>query len=117
MKCIQKCPQTSRLLFLPVHLLSKIVQSRWILWNSTVSINLHLLAGEDVAVHKELTHELLPIIYIQVAVALERVAKRAALCHGGLHASHEEMTHFCELSHVLHISLRGTVHKPEVTCV
>lgn len=91
----------------PVHLLPKVVQSRRALWDAVISINLHLLACQNMAIQEELTHELFPVIHVQVAVALQRVAELAARCHDALHAIHEEVAHVCQVGHVLHVSLRG----------
>lgn len=91
---------------LPVHLLPKVVQCRRVLWDAIVSINLHLLAGQKVAIQEKLTHELFPVIHVQVAVAFQRVTELTAHCHDTLHAVHEEVTHVCQVSHVLHVSLR-----------
>lgn len=96
-------------LYPPVHLLPKVIQSWRALGDTVVSVTLCLLAAENVTVQQELTHELLPVVHIKVAVALQRVAKLAARCHDALHSFHEQMAHVRQISHVLHVSLRGHV--------
>lgn len=105
MLTLYMCAHTLLEHYPPVYLLPKVVQCWRALWDSIVTINLHLLAGENVAIQEELTHELLPVVYIQVAVALQRVTKLTACCHDDLHTLHEEVTHVCQVSHVLHVSL------------
>ncbi|TNN81596.1 hypothetical protein EYF80_008042 [Liparis tanakae] len=85
----------------------ELLQAWWVLWDAFLSVN--LVAGDHVAVQKEVAYELLPVVHIQVAVTLQRVAKLAARCHDALQALHQEMTHVGQVNHVLHVSLRGTV--------
>lgn len=91
----------------PLHLLFKEVQCWGALRDAVISRHLHLLAGQDVAVQEELTHELPPVIHVQVAVVTQGLVEPAARRHDVLHTLHEKMTHVCQVGHVLHVGLRG----------
>lgn len=90
----------------PVHLLPEVLQSWRALREAFLCKSLHVLAAETSAILQKVTHELLPVVHIEVAVALQGAAELAAGCHDALHSLHEEVTHLGQLGHGLHVDLR-----------
>lgn len=89
----------------PVHLLPEVLQSWWALWEAFLCKSHFFLAAETSTVLQKVAHELLPVVHVKVAVALQGAAELAARCHGALHSLHEEVTHLGQLSHGFHVSL------------
>lgn len=79
----------------PVHLLPEVLQS----WRTPRCESHFSSAAETSARVQKVTHELLPVIQVKVAVALQRAAKLAARCHDAVHSLHEKVTHLCQLRH------------------
>lgn len=88
-----------------VYLLPETAQRRGGLWHAVLGVRLDLLASEHVAVKQELTQELLAVVHVQVGEALVVVAQLAAASRHRLHALSEELTHVCQVGHVLHVCL------------
>ena len=99
----------------PIHLLSVGVQCRGSLCDPPLCLTLDLLIGQNVAVQKELAHDLLPVVDVEVRVALQSVPELAAGCHDALDAFHEKLTHVCQVGHVLYVSLE--IHENTSECV
>lgn len=90
----------------PVHLLPEVLQSWWALWEAFLCKSRFFLAAESSPILQKVTHELLPVVHVEVAVALEGAAELAARCHDAPHSLHEELTHLGQLGHGFHVSLR-----------
>lgn len=90
----------------PVHLLPEVLQSWRALREAFLCKSLHILAAETSAILQKVTHELLPVVHVEVAVVLQGAAELAAGCHDALHSLHEEVTHLGQLGHGLHVDLR-----------
>lgn len=89
--------------YLLIHLLLEFVQS-WQTFRHTIMTEIIRLLA-DVTIKQKMPHKLLPVIHIQVAIALQEVSKLAAWCHGIFYTPHEELTHVSKICHVLHVGL------------
>lgn len=85
----------------PVHLLPEVLQSWWAVWEIFLC-----QTAEALTILQKVTHELLPVVHVKVAVALQGAAELATRCHDALHTLHELVTHLGQLGHGLHVGLR-----------
>lgn len=101
----------------PVDLLPEVLQSWRALWEAFLCKSQFFLAAESSTIQQKVTHELLPVVHVKVAVALQGAAELAARCHDALHSLHEEVAHLGQLGHGFHVSLRehtGVIAKARI---